>query len=213
MLMKTLQQTIVGVTLMLLSCGWAIAKGPTGFGSLKLGMAREAVEALQASDSVHLAAPLTPYQYKNATPKPGEDKYDAQLVTPLSPQPLKAVLTFESERLTALYLNLDTENNVLEVVKNQITEKYGSPKVDDSMKEEQCIYKNGSNFKLSSGAISHKWLEETPGAAPIETSLSDVVVAMCPSNLRYGSIGPIKLRSLSVRFLKGAPDQKPKNLF
>jgi hypothetical protein len=190
----------------------AIAQGPTGLGALKLGMSKEAVESLQPSEGVYLNSPMTPYQYGNSAPKEGLEKFDAFLVIPLSPDPLAMVLTFEAAQLTELYITLTDSSNTLERVKAQIAEKYGPGKIEDTMKEEQCIYRGGANFKLSSGVLSTTWTEEYSQLVRIETKLSDIVLATCPSNLRY-SIGPIKLKSMTIRKVRSAGEAKPKNLF
>src|ERR1700681_4113242 len=140
---------------------------------------------------------MAPYQYKNSVAKPGEDKFDASVVTPLSTTPLKAVLTFEGGQLTGLYMTLEESSSMLERVSKQIAEKYGPGQVNDSRKEEQCIYKNGSNFKITSGSVNTKWVEQLSSIDRIETPLQDMAIATCPASLRYGSIDPIKLRSLS----------------
>lgn len=161
----------------------AMAQGPTGFSALKLGMTKETIESLQVSQGVHLNSPMTAYQYKNGAPKEGVDKFNARLATPLSSEPVDAVLTFESSQLTELYINIPESSNMLERIKAQITEKYGAGKEENTMKEEQCIYKNGANFKLSSGALSTTWTETSSRTELIETNLSDIVIATCPSNL------------------------------
>ena len=190
----------------------AMAQGPTGFSALKLGMTKETIESLQVSQGVHLNSPMTAYQYKNGAPKEGVDKFNARLATPLSSEPVDAVLTFESSQLTELYINIPESSNILERIKAQITEKYGAGKEENTMKEEQCIYKNGANFKLSSGALSTTWTETSSRTELIETNLSDIVIATCPSNLRY-SIGPVKLRSINIRKIKPSTELKSKNLF
>lgn len=190
----------------------ATAQGPTGFGPLKLGMTKEAIESLQASEGIYLSSSMTPYQYKSSAPKEGVDKFNALLITPLSSESVNAVLTFELSQLTELYMTLPSSSNMLERIKAQITEKYGVGKVEDTMEEEQCIYKNGANFKLSSGVISTTWTETSSQADQVEARLSDIVLATCPSSLRY-DMHPIKLKSLTIRKIKPSAETKPKNLF
>lgn len=191
----------------------ALAKGPVGYGALKLGLTKESVESLQSGDGIYLSGAMTPYEYKNTSPKPGEDEFDALLVTPLAAAPLKSVLTFEGGQLSGLYLTLEQSSNMLEQITSQITEKYGPGAVEDNRKEEQCIYKNGANFKLKSGAVHTRWSQEVSKTEKIETTVSDISIEMCPSNLRYGKIGPIKLRSLTIRRLNIGAEPKSKNLF
>jgi hypothetical protein len=191
----------------------AYGKGPTGFGGLKLGMTREEIEALADPEPVRPAGPLTPYQYKYTTPKAGEDKFEVPLSTPLGSSPIEAVLTFEGGRLTNLFLKLNASSSMLEQLSKQIAEKYGPGVTEDTRKEEQCIYKNGANFKLTSGVVKTKWIEDTSPNERIESILSDVSIESCPSNLRYGGIGPVKIRSLTIQRTSPTAEAKPKNLF
>lgn len=178
----------------------SLAKGPVGIGKLEIGMPRSAVEGLAESDGVHLSSPLTPYEYKKTEPTPGEDKFDTTLVSPLSEKPLKAVLTFSDSGLKSIFVELGESSRDVDRVKDLISAKYGEPKVENSMKEEQCVYKNGANFKVSSGIIKHSWNQERQNAEPISTSLAFWVFEMCPSNLRYG-MGAVKAGSLSIGVL------------
>lgn len=191
----------------------ASAKGPTGIGALKIGMSKEAVDALISNDGVYLSAPMTPYEYKNSSPIPNEDRFNALLISMISAKPLEAVLTFSGNALKSIFVTLETSSSMLEEVKGQISSKYGEPKVENSMKEEQCIYKNGANFKISTGDISYKWLLSQPKGEKIETSLSELVYETCPSNLRYSSIGAIKIQTLSIRIANDKLDNKAANPF
>jgi hypothetical protein len=115
-----------------------------GFGSIKIGMSKEAVESLKAEEGIYLASPMTEYKYQRSAPRPGEEKYDALIVNPFREEPFKSVLSFEGSKLINLYMDLKESSAAFEKVKLQIKEKYGEPKVENSMKEEQCIYRNGS---------------------------------------------------------------------
>jgi hypothetical protein len=190
----------------------AYAAGPVGFGSITMGMSKEAVESLKAEDGIYLASPMTEYTYKSSAPRPGEDKYDALIVNPFSKEPFKSVLTFEGGKLLSLYLDLKESSPVFENVKRQITEKYGEPKAENSMKEEQCIYRNGSNFKISSGTIRYRWLEEHAAAGRVETTLLNWEFRMCPVNLSY-DIPATKLLSVSIGLVKERDEPKTKNPF
>ncbi|WP_448251643.1 hypothetical protein [Ottowia oryzae] len=182
---------------LLIASTTCFAKGPVGIGKLEIGMSRTAIEGLAVDDGVHLNSPLTPYQNKYYEPKPGEDRFDTMLITPFSKDPLKSVLTFSDGILKSIYIDLGDSSRIVDQVKELITEKYGEPKVDNSMKEEQCIYKGGANFKISSGSIRNSWTQDRPNAEPISTSLSDTVIDTCPSTLRY-AIGAMKSRSLTI---------------
>lgn len=175
----------------------AAAKGPVGIGKLEIGMSQEAVQSLKPEDGAYLSTPMTPYVSKYSAPKSGEDKFDAQLTSPLSDTPLKAVLTFSAGALKSLYISFGESSAIHDRAKELITSKYGEAAIDNSMKEEQCVYKNGSNFKISSGTIKHKWVQERPGQESVTADLSDIVINSCPADLRYAS-GAIKLKSMSI---------------
>ena len=115
--------------------------------------------------------------------------------------------------LDKINLTINPSTNTLETVKNQIKEKYGTGKIDDSRKEEQCIYKNGANFKIMSGSIYTTWIEELPQTEQIKTTLMDVSIETCPSNLRAGGTDPIKIQSLIFRKVKNIVEDQPRNIF
>jgi hypothetical protein len=188
----------------------AAAQGPTGLGALKLGMTKEGIESLQVTDGVYLDSPMSPYKYRRETPKEGVDIFIAKLVTPLRAEPIEAVLTFESSQLTELYMKLT--DNTFDRIKGQIVEKYGAGKVNDRMKEEQCIYKNGSSFKVTGGAVSITWNQGSIPSDQIETKLQEIVIAPCPSSLRETLIN-INSKCLSVRRANSPVEVKSKNLF
>jgi hypothetical protein len=205
--MKVSRIIVSVLALVPLAC---FAKGPIGIGKLEVGVSRDAVEALSQSDGVYLDSPLVPYDYKHSSPVPGEDKFNTRMVSPLSDQPQEAVLTFVEGQLNSIYVKLGDSSRIVDSVKSLIASKYGEPKVDNSMKEEQCIYKGGQNFKVSSGTIRYDWRQDRPNAEAVTTSISDVVMDMCPSNLRY-AIGAIKLKSLTIGIAK--PEKPAVNPF
>lgn len=188
--------------------------GPNSFGPLKIGMNKEAVESLTEKDSIYLATPMSPYVYKYSTATEGIDKFDAKLNSPLSSQPLEAVLSFKEDALQTIYISFKESVTVFEKVKAQISEKYGVGKQENTRKEEQCIYKNGANFKITTGTISQTWVDVISQTEQYETKISDYLYSSCPSNLRYGSVGEINLRSLTIDKKTVAPETpKPANLF
>lgn len=196
--MKVIRIVVSALALVPIAC---FAKGPIGIGKLEIGVSRSAVEGLSPTDGVYLAAPLEPYEYKHSSPVSGEDKFNTKIVSPLSDQPQEAVLTFVAGQLQSINIDLGDSNRIVDSVKSLITSKYGEPKVDNSMKEEQCVYKGGQNFKVSSGAIRYEWKQDRPNAEAVTASLSDVVMDMSPSNLRY-AIGAIKVKSLTIGIAK-----------
>lgn len=189
------------------------ATGPSGFGAITLGMTKAEVEALQSTDGVYLSSKMIPYVRKNVQPKEGVDQFDALIVTPLSTAPLKTALTFSEGKLTELYMGIDEPSNLLDHIKAQITEKYGDGKVKDDRKEEQCIYKNGANFKLTTGLIGVEWEQNLSAGERVLTRLSDYKIDMCPSNLSNGSIGAISSRGLTILKINNKTTPSPKNLF
>lgn len=190
-----------------------VPTGPTGFGSLKIGMSKEALEKLTENDGVYLQSPMTSYIYKNSTPIEGVDKFDAKIITPLSLQSVSTVLTFQNDELTSFYMNFEGVPTGYEKSLRQITEKYGPGKETNDRKEEQCIYKNGANFKITTGAISSTWIEEVSSSERIQTRLSDWVFSLCPSNLRYGGVSETGIKSMSMQRLKPTAETEKKNLF
>jgi hypothetical protein len=162
----------------------AVAKptGPVGFGPIKFDMSKEELEALPADDGVYLAAPLTIQDTKNFKPKEGTVWYDGQLKIPQAPSPVKSTFVFENGKMT--FFTMELHEITWDFMQKQIAEKYGVGEVQDNQKEEQCIYKNGSNFKLVNGIKSVKWRQVTSPTEQITTSASDMQIAMCPSSLR-----------------------------
>ena len=181
----------------------SFSRGPVGIGNLEIGMSRTAVEGLAADDGVHLSSPLTPYESKYDEAKPDEDKFNAMLATPFSKDSLKAILTFSNGSLKSIYLNLGNSSIILDQVKEMIAAKYGQPKIDNSIKEEQCIYKGGANFKVSSGSLRYHWSQDRANAEPILVSLSDTIIDTCPSDLRYATAA-IQSRNLNIRVAEPA---------
>jgi hypothetical protein len=196
----------------------ALAEGPTGIGKLELGLAKEEVQALSDPEEVRLDGPMTPFEYPKAAiakfgqrPK-GEEVFKARLRTSLAEAPLEATLSFEGGYLTGLHISFAGSLGTFERASKQITEKYGAGKIVDNRKEEHCIYKNGANFKLTSGYVETIWVEETSPTDGIQTTLTDASGETCPSDLRYTSPSS-KYRSLSIKRVNTEGEQKPKNIF
>jgi hypothetical protein len=156
--------------------------GPVGFGPVKVDMGKEELEALTASDGVYLSGPLTPKEEKHGKPPEGTVRYEASVTTPLSPSPVKANFTFQDGKLR--YFSMELHEITFEFAQKQIAEKYGAGQVKDEQKEEQCIYKNGANFKLINGIKDVTWRQAISATDQITTSATDMRMAMCPSSLR-----------------------------
>lgn len=181
------------------------AKGPTGIGDLKIGQSMTQIEALPTGGAVYLNAPMTPYVYKESKPTPGEDRFDTALKTPWSDEPMKAVLTFKEGALTRINVTLPDSTSTSDTIREQIASKYGEPTVEDKTKEEQCLYKNGANFKLKSGFVTYSWLETPPTGTPIEATILQGALDFCPVNLRYGSTGGVKINTLTIGHQRPKP--------
>ena len=188
--------------------------GPNGFGSIKIGMTKDAIEQLTEKDGVYLASPMTGYVYKYGSPVEGFDKFDAKIITPLSSERISIVLTFKADELVSLSISFEGIPGGYERSKAQITEKYGPGKEVNNRKEEQCIYKNGANFKVTNGSIISTWIDEISKDERIETRMNDWILNICPSNLRYSSVGESGVKSISIQKLQNSKEaDKAKSLF
>lgn len=205
-----MKKLVVALSMLIASAAWAA--GPTGFGSIKIGMSKEAVEGLSQSEGVRLQAPLVPFEYRREqTPVPGVDKFTGLIISPMSENPLKTEFNFRDGFLLSFNVSLEREA-ILTKLRKQISEKYGDPRTVDDMKEEQCVYRNGSNFKIKSGIVSNHW-EEGSGSSRVETVLSTFVFDICPSSLRYGSVGGTTFHSLRIGSSAAQEKKKEENLF
>ena len=174
------------------------AGGPIGIGELKLGMTQSQVESLKGP--VQLTSSLTkwePSKPEDYTPAPGEQKLEGMMNNPVT-QNSKATLTFTNGRLSSIFLALDDESG-LNAAMNLIAAKYGSPQIDNRQKDEQCIYRNGNSFTLKNGIASYKWIQPHGGGV-VTTSIFEILVNVCPSNLRYGTTIGGAVRSLSISY-------------
>src|SRR5689334_20025430 len=125
----------------------AIAAGPEGLGSLRIGVTKDAIERIPATDQIHLTSPLQPHESTGEKPTPGIERFKAMLATPFNAEPLETILTFEGEMLINLNISLNRLSRVFDQMRGQIAEKYGAPNVVNTMTEEQCMYRSGANFK------------------------------------------------------------------
>jgi hypothetical protein len=190
-----------------------VPTGPSGFGSIQIGMSKDALEKLTLSDGVFLESPMTPYEYKYVSPVEGVDKFNAKVVTPLSTQSVSTVVSFQNDALISFHMNFEGISGGYERSLRQITEKYGPGKETNNRKEELCLYKGGANFKIIRGAISITWLDEVSVTERVQTRLTDFILNSCPSDLRYGSVGGIGSKGLTIEKLKPSSEAEKKNLF
>jgi hypothetical protein len=184
------------------------AGGPIGIGELKLGMTQSQVESLkgpvQLTSSLAKWEPAKPEDY---TPALGELKLEGMMNNPVT-QNSKATLTFTNGRLSSIFLTLDDESG-LNTARHLIASKYGTPQIDNRQKDEQCIYRNGNSFTLKNGIASYKWIQPHGGGV-VTTNIFEILINVCPSNLRYGTTGGIAVRSLSISYSsKAAKESNP----
>lgn len=188
------------------------ATGPTGMGSIRIGMSKDAVMALPADEPVRLIGEMTPTVEKTEQP-PGTERFEGLITVPFSVEPVKATFSFKNGILHGLSLSREGDDALLERLVNQISERYGAGKVDDKRKEEQCIYRNGNNFTLKSGMLSTMWSTPNVDGKLVTTYFTDIVFNSCPSNLRDGSTYGVKMKMLSIRLNEKESVAPKKSLF
>ncbi len=182
---------------------------PAGIGGLNVGMTREEIEAQRGGD-ISLTAPLTLAKY--GSPKePNEIWYDSRLQSPLTEKPADVLLVFKSNVLT--YMSVTLDGTALSEAERQLTAKYGLPKVDENKSEEQCLYKNGANFKLPKYRREATWNGNAEVGFAVQTKLRDIDEGMCPTNLRYDTSTSFKLKSLSFSKVEPKEDAPKKPVF
>lgn len=177
------------------------ATGPTAFGPIKFGMTKVEIEALTTADNFYLNAPMTDYVYsKSELQEAGKDKFKGLLMTPYRSEPMKGTFTFTNNVLSSMYFDLEGQEDLYKDLMAMVAKKYGAAKIDDRMKTEECIYKNGSNFTKKSGFINHDWKSKAEDSSDEEyrTSFMNMTIGICPDNLMHGSIPDMKILSLSM---------------
>lgn len=163
--------------------------GPIGLGPLKIGMSKEALEGLSENDGIYLTAPLVvePYSLKRSASLSAEASnqvlYESLVMTPLSKDSRRLLVSIENNKVRTISISLDDE--LFKMVQEQITAKYKAGNVRDTRKEEQCIYKNGSNFKKISGSYDLSWVEPISDTEEVITYIIDSVFDVCPPSLDF----------------------------
>lgn len=190
----------------------AAPTGPTSMGAIRIGMSKEAITAIPADEGVRLAGEMTPTVEKTPQPE-GTERFDTKVSIPATSSPVKATLTFKDGLLTRISLNTEGTDLLLDRLAAQISERYGPGKVNDSRKDEQCIYRNGNSFTLKSGTVSTEWTTPDGGGRNVRTNYSDLIFNMCPANLRYGSTGGVHMKFLSIELTDKEEPVPKKNLF
>ncbi|CAN7283353.1 hypothetical protein LJR168_001390 [Pseudoxanthomonas sp. LjRoot168] len=186
---------LVAAALLVSSPAWA--KGPTGIGSLQLGLTPAQVEALP-KDGVYLATPLGPYKSPGNKPvelKPGEERFSTTLQTPWQTEPLEASLTFIDGKLTSLYINMGDNERLATRVAVQIEEKFGPAKLEDSTRVERCPTYGGGSEEVRSGSNYSAW-SEVQGDKEVRARVGTYVLDGCLSR-RYNQDRKV-LASISI---------------
>lgn len=188
----------------------AKATAPSGIGPLKLGMTREAIDALTTDGGIFLLGPLTPpVAYKSTE---GEQRWESFLQSPLTALAAKATFTFKLGFLTHIGIQLDEDS--LQRAEAQLSAKYGAPTVTADNEEEQCLYKNGANFKLPKTSRGAAWVGHADDGQRVKVVSYSINHGTCPSNLKYGAVSSIKLYGLTIeRLSPDASEPSKKNVF
>jgi len=179
---------------------------PVAFGPIKLGMSKASIEALTSQDGFYLNAPMTPFEYsEKIKPEPGKDLFNGLLASPYSSEPMKATFKFKDDALVHIGFDLENRESLFNELKAMVVKKYGQPIIKGEMKEEQCLYKNGANFKIKDGIVTYIWTKEIENSIDeeISTTFTDLAMAMCPHSLN-SSIFDVKIKTFGLGITKKA---------
>ncbi|CAN7353807.1 hypothetical protein LJR118_002060 [Acidovorax sp. LjRoot118] len=187
----------------------SFAAGPVGVGYIKLGLTKEAVEKGVDDGNIKLLEPLrASRQTGSYRPGPGEQWFTGRAEL-ASKTRLNLSLKFQDDVLEYISVDLST-TAIRNMLKGDIEEKYGPGNVIDSREEKQCLYRNGSNFKVKSGEVNTDWIEKREPDETIRTRYSEFAIKDCPSDLRAGSIEIPPMFFLKIERMK---KDKPAGLF
>lgn len=192
------------LALAVFTCSLANAAGPVGFGEIKIGMSKAAVEALPPSDPIRLISELTPLVVPGVTLNEGETRWEGQVSTPYGAD-LPMTLTFRGQQLINIKLSFDDLPPVFGQVLHQITTKYGPPQLDDARKEERCKHRLADGSKIMSGNVLRKWTQDAvQGGVPVSvgTILLYVEGSKCPNGPRDTDTAVLKMRWLEIGELR-----------
>ncbi len=179
---------------------------PTAIGPLKLGMSKNEVSSIPATSTLHVVGELSPYAPPpsgNYTPGPGEERFDAKIVTPWQTDPIEGVLTFLNGKLSDIYLVFNENEASVRTIVEQVSQKYGPPELADTRRTEQCRL-SGRTVEVKSGDISNRWIKTTP-TETIRFTASVYTIDSCLSRYRY-NIDPKPLATVSLRVKPTAPN-------
>lgn len=175
------------------------ASYPSGFGALKLGMTREQVESIPAGGDIYFTVPLAEQATK---PTEGVQKLKSLLQSPLKPEPSPISLKFEGGVLT--YFSIDLTETTVKTAEAQLTAKYGPPTVQGDAEPEQCIFRNGNNFKMPQSIRNAVWAGKAADGQLVRISAISVRRAICPTDyfmafdLTFERPGPSELPKKNV---------------
>lgn len=148
---------------------------PLGLGPIRLGMTKEAFDALPREGEVTLSSKLVEDKARTR-PDIEELWFNALLRSPLTKKPSKVTLAFSMGVLTFLSLDLDASG--LDEAESRLKAKYGAPKVTVKDSEEQCSHRNGANLKLSSETRRANWDDTAIDGVPISIELYSKVCGL-----------------------------------
>mgnify|MGYP000025132275 CR=1 FL=1 len=183
--------------------------GPDGVGAIKIGMTKEQVEMLNASDETYLTFQMTPCTRTACHQKTGVDKFDTWVKTPLNEASISTVLGFSGGVLSSIDMDFEKIESAYHSAVAQITQKYGKNIVLENKDEEMCLYKNGANFKVPNESSMLSWERDVSESNKILTIAYSVTRGMCPSNLRYGDVERYRHRSISIEATTKEPNKAP----
>lgn len=201
------------LAIFLLATSLANAAGPVGFGEIKIGMTKAAVEALPESEAIRLTAELVPLVIPGAALGEGETLWSGQVSTPYGTA-LPVRLTFRGQQLTNINLSFNDLPSVFSQVLQQITTRYGPPLLEDARKDERCRRPHADGSKIMSGNIFRRWIQDAvQGGEPVQvrTLLVYVEGNRCPSGPLDKDTAVIKMRFLNIGEFHQAA--KPRNAF
>lgn len=181
---------------------------PAGIGELRLGMSREAVDAL-VGDETAVISPLTAFQAPTVEVL---GVYRTKVKTPLSEQPLPAILKFdEAQKLKGIKLELP-EAAYLRTV-SRFTEKYGNPSTTYARKLGTCELgkKRGREPGAELSFTSISWTSALPENAAAVTEVSSYFLDACPGRPSTKSAS-LRMREYWVS-IESSPSLDEKSLF
>jgi hypothetical protein len=182
-----------------------VPTGPSGFGPFRIGMRKDEVEVIK-DGAVALISPLVLIDFSKMPerkPPEGEDVFKSNLKTPYSDNFLRSEFRFKHGILTSVNVAFEHNENTRDYLKSQIQEKYGPPVEKNERQEEQCLFKNGTNFKITPGVIRNTWTTNGGPGTIFVTTITDLLLESCPSRLDVPKSSPSKYLWVRVQRIDG----------